>query len=56
MVAKAIGYFQRPFKTYWGVTQGEPLYPTISNVVVDAVICHWVTVVTPSEASMGGLG
>ena len=56
MAAKAIGYFRRPFKAYWCVTKGEPLSPTIFNVVVDAVICHWVTVVTPSEASMGGLG
>ena len=26
------------------------------NVVVDAVICHRVTVVTPIEAVTGGLG
>ena len=25
-------------------------------MVVDAVICHWVTVVTPTEAGTGGLG
>ena len=24
--------------------QGDPLYPTILNVVVDAVVRHWVTV------------
>ena len=30
--------------------------PTIFNVVVDAIIRHWVTVVTPTEAGMGGLG
>ena len=36
--------------------QGDPLYPTIFNVVLDAVICHWVTVVTPTEAGTGGLG
>ena len=24
-----------------GVTQGDPLSPTIFNVVVDAVVCHW---------------
>ena len=26
-----------------GVTQGDPLSPTIFNVVVDAVVQHWVT-------------
>ena len=36
--------------------QGNPLSPTIFNVVVDAVICHWVTVVMPSEAVTGGFG
>ena len=38
------------------MTQGKPLLPTIFNVVVDAVICHWVMVMTPIEAGMGGLG
>ena len=56
MVDKAGGYFGRPFKGYREVTQGDPLSPTIFNVVVDAVICHWVTVVTPTEAGTGGLG
>ena len=56
MVARAVVYFGRPFKGYQGVTQGDPLCPTIFNVVVDAVICHWVMVVTPAEAGMGGLG
>ena len=40
MVAKDGGYFGRPFKGYQGVTQGDPLYPTIFNVFVDAVIRH----------------
>ena len=56
MVAKDGGYFGRPFKGYQVVTQGDPLYPTILNVVVDDVICHWVAVVTPTEAGTGGLG
>ena len=56
MVTKSGGYFGRPFKGYQGVTQGDTPSPTIFNVVVDAVIHHWVTVVTPSEAGMGGLG
>ena len=56
MVVKAGGYFIRLFKGYRGVTQGDPLYPTIFNMVVDAIIRHWVTVVTPSESGMWGVG
>ena len=40
MVAKAGGSFGRPFKSYQGVTQGDPLYPTFFNVVVNAIIRH----------------
>ena len=56
MIAKVGGYFGRLFKGCRGITQGDPLFPTIFNVVMDAVICHWVTLVTPTEADMGGLG
>ena len=55
MVTKAGGYIRRPFKGYQGVTQVDPLSLPIFNVVMDAVICHWVTMVTPSEAGMGDL-
>ena len=48
MVARAGGYYCAPFKGFRGVTQGDPLSPTIFNVVVDAVLCHWVTVVAAS--------
>ena len=41
---------------YRGATQGNPLSPTIFNVVIDAVICHWVTVVTPTASGTVGLG
>ena len=50
MVAKIGGYFAPPFKGYLGVTQGDPLSPTVFNVVVDALIRHWVTVLAPTEA------
>ena len=56
MVAKAGGYFGRLFKGYQGVTQGNPLSHNILNMVVGAIILHWVTVVTPSEEGTGGLG
>ena len=42
MVARAGGYYGEAFKGERGVTQGEPLFPTIFNVVVDAVVRHWV--------------
>ena len=37
------GYYRELFKGDQGVTQGDPLSPTIFNVVVDVVIRHWVT-------------
>ena len=56
MVAKADGYFGHPFKGHRSVTQGNPLPPTVFNMVVDDIICHWVTVMTQTEAGTGGLG
>ena len=43
MVAQAGGYCGNGFKGARGVTQGDPLSPTIFSVVVDSVVCHWVT-------------
>ena len=43
MVEKAGGYYGTGFKGARGVTQGDPLSPTIFNVVVNAVVCHWFT-------------
>ena len=40
MVARAGEYYRTSFKGARGVTQGEPLSPTIFNVVVYAVVCH----------------
>ena len=45
MVTRAGGYYGEAFKGARGVTQGDPLSPTIFNVVVDAVVRHWVTLV-----------
>ena len=45
MVARAGGYYGDAFKGGQGVKQGDPLSPTIFNVVVDAVVRHWVTMV-----------
>ena len=43
VVARAGIYYGTGFKGGRGVTQGDPLSPTIFNVVVDAVVRHWVT-------------
>ena len=56
MVAIARGYYCPPFKGNHGVTQGEPMSPTISNVVVYAIIRNWVMVVAPIEADKEGIG
>ena len=45
MVSRAGRYFGRPFQGQLGVTQGVPLLSTLFNVVVDAFLRHWVSVV-----------
>ena len=51
MVARAGGYYRTTFQGFLGVTQGNPLSPTIFNVVVDAVVRHCAAVV---EERAGG--
>ena len=51
MVERAGVYYRTSFRGERGVTQGDPLYPTIFNVVVDVVVQHWVKgVVEEAEA------
>ena len=45
MVSRAARYYGTPFKVHQGVNQGVPISPTIFNMVVDAVIHHWFTLV-----------
>ena len=56
MVPWAWGYYGSRFKGFQGVTQGYPLSPTIFNVVVDAMIQHWLVVVAEADARANGLG
>ena len=56
MLASIGGYYDPPFKGYRSVTQVYPLSPTIFNVVVDAVIQHWVMVVVATEVGSEVLG
>ena len=44
------------FKVYQGVTKGDPLTPKTFNIVVDAVIQHWVILATGEEAGHEGFG
>ena len=54
MVAQAGGgYYRTCFKGARGVTQGDPLSPTIFNVVVDLVVCHWVTLAVEEAEKRG---
>ena len=42
MVVQAGGYYGKAFRGERRLTQGDPLSSTIFNVVVDAVLRHWV--------------
>ena len=45
-------YFGNPFYGYCGVTQGGTLSCTIFNVVLDAVLQHWVTMVESTKKAV----
>ena len=56
MVARAGRYYRTAFGGERGVTKGDPLSPTIFNVVVDVVVQHWVTGVIAEAEAQGELG
>ena len=56
MVTRAGRYGRTPFKGHRGVTQGDTISPTIFNMVVDAVIHYWVTLVAGEESGSYGFG
>ena len=56
IVARAGGCYGTDFRGERGVTQGDPLSPTIFNVVVDAVVRHWVTRFLEESEARGELG
>ena len=53
MVARAGGYYGETFTGDQGVTQGDPLSHDIFNVVVDAVVRHWVTMALAEAEKRG---
>ena len=56
MVFREGHYYGVPFKGSRGVTRGNPMSLTIFNMVVDAFICHWVTLVSREDAALEGFG
>ena len=38
------------------MTRGDPLSPTIFNVVVDALVRHWIYVMVEGAGKQGGRG
>ena len=56
MVARTGGYYRTAFRGERGVTQGDPLSPTIFNVVVDAVVRHCVAVMVEGAGERGEYG
>ena len=53
MVAMAGRYYGASFRGERGVTRGDPLSPTIFNVVVDAVVRHWVEAIVEGAEEWG---
>ena len=56
MVDRAAGYYRTAFGGERGVTQGNPLSPTVFNVVVDAVVRHWVNGIVEAVEAKGETG
>ena len=56
MAARAGGYYGTAFKGARGVTQGDPLSSTIFNVVVDAVLRHWLEGLQTAKEEKGATG
>ena len=56
MMERVGGYYGSVFQVARGVTQGDMLSPTIFNVVVDALVRHWVTGVIAEAEERGESG
>jgi len=57
IVARQGGFYRDPFRaTCGGVTQGNIIFPTIFNVVVDAIVQYWLSLVIDDSSEVDGLG
>ena len=45
MVTKTVGYYRAAFKGGQGVTQEDSISPKLFNMVMYAVVSHWVAVI-----------
>ena len=49
MITRSGHYYGAPFKVSRGVTQFNPLFTTIFNILMYVVILHWVMVVASEK-------
>ena len=56
IVVRSRGYHGEPFTATRGVTQGDIASPTIFNIVVDAVVRYWLSMVSTAAIANHGLG
>ena len=53
LVCRASGVYGKPFRAGRGVTQGGPLSPKLFNILVDAIVREWLTLLVGSDAVDG---
>ena len=56
IVARQAGFYGEPFHPSRGTTQGDMLSPTLFNIVVDAVVRYWLSVISEGDEETGGFG
>ena len=56
MVACTGGYYRAEFKGFREVIQGDPLSPTIFNLVVVEEVRHWISLVAGVAGEQDGWG
>ena len=56
VVTKAGNYYGRPFRTGRGLTQGDPFYPTLFNIIVDTVVRETLQEICGPQDAQHGFG
>ena len=56
MVLNSGKYYGRPFNTWRGVTQGDPVSPTLFNIIVDALVRTTLQEICVPQESQHGFG